>query len=217
MKLDYKFCKFADLETDFEKGQFEGYASTYGNVDLVGDVIQPGAFAKSCEQKPKTKLLFQHLLSEVLGIGEVRSDSNGLYIKGFLNLEVRKAREVHSLMKQGALDAMSVGFQVPDKENNIEYTASGERLIKECDLMEVSIVSFPADPRALIQSVKSLDVKSIKSIREAEEALRDLGLSIKQSQHLISVIKRFDANPEEVDAELVLSKFYQSLNHKLTK
>lgn len=213
MKLEYKFCKFADLNTDLEKGVFEGYASTYGNVDLTNDVIQSGAFAKSCERKPKTKLLYQHSWSDVLGIGDVRSDSKGLYLKGYLNLDVQKSKEVHSLMKQGALDSMSVGFQVPEREKNISFTETGERVIKECDLMEVSIVTFPANPEALIQSVKSLDIDSLKTIREAEDALRDLGLSIKQAQHLISVIKGLEIK-QQSDDELEL---LTTLNQKLEK
>ena len=211
MKLEYKFCKFTDLDTDLEKGVFEGYASTYGNADLVKDIIQEGAFAKSCERKPKTKLLYQHDKKEVLGIGEVKSDSQGLYIKGYLNLEVQRAREVRSLMQQGALDSMSVGFEIPDPQQNIERTAEGGRIFKYCELKEVSIVTFPANPEALIQSVKSLDIDSLKTIREAEDALRDLGLSIKQAQHLISVIKGFEIK-QQSDDELEL---LTTLNQKL--
>lgn len=217
MELFYKFQKLKSLEADLEKGTFEGYASTYGNVDYDKDVIAPGAFDKTCRERPIIKLLYQHDWNKVLGIGEIRNDSQGLYIKGQINQDVQLGREVRSLMKQGALDSMSVGFRVPDAEKNLEYQPDGTRLIKECDVRETSIVTFPANPQALIQSVKSA-LKYKDNIRDFEAYLRESGFSRQQAviiaskgfKAILSDSEEVETNPEEISL-----KFFESLNKRL--
>lgn len=217
MELLYKFQKLDSLKSDLEKGTFEGYASTYGNVDYDNDVISPGAFDKTCRERPIIKLLYQHDWNKVLGIGEIRNDSKGLYIKGQINQDVQLGREVRSLMIQGALDSMSIGFVVPEIEKNLEYQQDGTRLIKECDVRETSIVPFPANPQALIQSVKSA-LKYKDNIRDFEAFLRESGFSRQQAvtiaskgfKAILSDSEEVETNPEEISL-----KFFESLNKRL--
>ena len=141
-----------------QDGTFAGYASTFGNVDHDRDVILPGAFGKTLSKKnPKQiKMLWQHDPRQPIGVYEVlREDKRGLYVEGRLVLEVAQAREAHALMLAGALDSMSIGFAIPKNGYEIDEKKR-VRVIKEVDLWEVSVVTFPANPKASIRRVKSV-------------------------------------------------------------
>ena len=175
-----------------EGGYFEGYASVYGVQDLDGDVIVQGAFKNSIqrfnESGKRPKMLWQHNPSIIIGKwAEMREDERGLYVKGSLILEVDKGREAYALMKAGELDAMSVGF-------NIEGATPGDgrgRVIDEADLWEISLVTWGANPQAIIQNVKS--------VRDFEAFLRDSGFSRKQATAIAS--RGYNALTEQSESD----------------
>lgn len=141
-----------------EEGVFEGYASLFNIADLGGDVIMPGAFAQSLRRQGATnvKLLWQHDAKQPIGAWtSLVEDGRGLKARGRLNLTVARAREALSLMKQGALDGLSIGFR-PVRVTR-EKT-SGLRRIHALELVEISIVTFPMLPQARVQSVKRAPV-----------------------------------------------------------
>ena len=158
-------------EEDKDYGTFEGYGSVFGNKDLGNDVIESGAFAKSLKKrKPQNvKLLYQHKSDMPIGVfDEIREDDHGLVVKGRLALKTQAGAEAYELLKMGALDGLSIGFRVNPKE--VSYDKRGnKRIIKEVDLMEVSLVTFPMNPQATVRSVKGEDI----TIREWEKGLRD--------------------------------------------
>lgn len=161
-----------DLKALTEEGEFEGYASTFGNVDRGGDIVEAGAFAKTLTKGAgKIKMLFQHDPAQPLGKWlDAKEDKRGLFVKGKLNLEVQRAKEVLALMRDGAIDSMSIGFRtikqaVGDKPNVY-------RKLLEVDLWEISLVTFPMNDKALVRNVKEN-----VSIRDVEKVLRDAGLS----------------------------------------
>jgi hypothetical protein len=87
-----------------------------------------------------------------------------------LALGTQRGREVHELMKMGAIDGLSIGYRVDPK--SVEYDEKGKRrYLKSVDLMEISAVTFPMNPRALVQSVKGAE----RTVREWEDFLRDAG------------------------------------------
>jgi len=162
---------YADIKTE-QEGVFSGYASTFGNVDNGNDIVAKGAFTKSLAERPatKVKLLSQHKTDEPIGIfTEMFEDSKGLYVKGRLALGTQKGRETYELMKMGAIDGMSIGFRAnPEKQTYNESKRT--RTLNEVQLLEISLVTFPMNERAIVQSVKG-----DKSIREWETILRDSG------------------------------------------
>jgi uncharacterized protein len=136
---------------DTEKGEFEGLASVYGVEDANGDRVEPGAFKRTLDHKGgKVPLLWQHNPSDVIGISELTDSPEGLRIKGRLNLAIGQAREAFELIKQGAVNGLSIGYDTVQ-----EAFKDGIRLLKEVRLWEVSVVTFPANPEALIASVKA--------------------------------------------------------------
>ena len=162
---------YADIKTE-QEGVFSGYASTFGNVDNGNDIVAKGAFTKSLAERPatKVKLLSQHKTDEPIGIfTEMFEDSKGLFVKGRLALGTQKGRETYELMKMGAIDGMSIGFRAnPEKQTYNESKRT--RTLNEVQLLEISLVTFPMNERATVQSVKG-----DKSIREWETILRDSG------------------------------------------
>ena len=147
MTNDIRFKEFRIDSFDAEKGIVEGYASKFGNVDQVGDVVEKGAFTKSIQQGAnRVRFLWQHNKQEPIGvIQEIREDDNGLYIKAeFANTQ--RAQETRELMKMGALDSFSIGYRVPKDKIVVEQTKEGQiQRLKEIHLFEVSVVTFPCN------------------------------------------------------------------------
>ena len=169
--------------------QFEGHGAVFGNVDLGGDVILPGAFKRTlAEHKANGSLpamFWQHDRTRVPGKWlDVGEDDNGLPVKGEL-APTELGKEVHTLLKMDAVSGLSIGYlPVPGQ---VEYEADGVRLLKEVELFEVSIVAIPMNPKAQIAHVKSrlsargeyvpTDKEMAELKREAERYLRARGFS----------------------------------------
>ena len=188
---------------DNEDGTFEGYGSVFNNTDLGNDVIKTGAFTKSLAERGTkgVKLLYQHKSDMPIGVfDEIVEDSHGLRVKGRLALGTTAGRDAYELLKMGALDGLSIGFRVNPKEVSYDKR-KGQRIIKEVDLMEISLVTFPMNPKATVRQVKGEEI----SIREWENGLRD-AFSLSRSEAKVAakaVTKCFDQREVDESAELV--------------
>ena len=97
-----------------ESGRFEGYASLFNLRDRSGDMVKPGAFRRSLTQKSARdiRLLHQHKADEPIGVWEeVREDRRGMFVRGRLILDSPRAREIWSLMRERAIDGLSIGYK----------------------------------------------------------------------------------------------------------
>ncbi len=166
-------------------GNFVGYASTFGGPpDSYGDVIASGAFARSLSEHrdagSQPAMLWQHDSRAVIGRwASIAEDGRGLKVEGRLTLEVQRAREAYALLQDGALNGLSIGFRTrasrPQK--------GGGRLLTDIELLEVSLVTLPANALARVRDVKSAG--EIATIREFEAALRDAhGFSSRAAKRL---------------------------------
>lgn len=166
---EYKFVGDLKAAKD-DEGVFEGYASTFGNIDSTGDIIQDGAFAESLKQR-EPKVLWQHDMHKPVGkLIDAREDKKGLWVKVKLALGTTLGKDAYEYMKEGIIDKLSIGFRV----NEAEYDAgTGLRTIKEVELFEFSLVTIPANDEAGITRVKS----EPQTEREFERALCGLGYS----------------------------------------
>lgn len=137
-------------------GSFEGYASLFRVADLGRDIVEPGAFRESLARRGPSgvKLLWQHDPSEPIGRWiELREDTRGLYVRGQLSLSVARAREILALMREGAVDGLSIGFR-PERARTEPRT--GLRRLERVDLWEISLVTFPMLPQARVSAVKAM-------------------------------------------------------------
>ena len=220
--------EFLDLSFEIKKdsltedGTFEGYASTFGGEkDSYNDIIVKGAFKDTLIENGSKgrgiKMLWQHKTEQPLGrwlyLGE---DERGLGVKGKLTRQVKQADEAYFLMKDEALDGLSIGFSL-DKDGAEYDEKTKTRYLKKITLFEISLVTFGANANARITNVKSA-VKDAKTIRELEAALRDSGLSVKDSLYVISLLKKESLGQalrdpilealKKVNAELTVYKFF---------
>lgn len=137
------------LKAEGAEGEFEGLASVYGNKDMGGDIVAPGAFTKSIADKPEIPVLWQHDQREPIGVGTLTDTAEGLAIKGKLVMQSDVAQKAFALMKAGALKGLSIGYQIVTAARE-----NGARLLKEIKLYEVSLVTFPMNPDATVTAVK---------------------------------------------------------------
>lgn len=167
-RRERKALAFA-FDADAEEGEFEGYASVFNVEDNGRDIVAPGAFRRSLRARGVggVKLLFQHDAREPIGVWrDMREDGRGLYVRGRLLLELARARDVLALMRAGALNGLSIGYQVVRARTNGH---TGVRTITDVDLWEVSIVTFPLLNSARITRVKRRQRHT--RIAAAEQAL----------------------------------------------
>lgn len=187
-----------------EQGEFEGYASVFGNRDSYGDIVEPGAFAGSLrehlEKNSMPKLFWQHDSWKPIGSWlEMEEDDVGLKVKGRLNMEVQQGREAYALLKAGDIDGLSIGYRVLESE---EDEGRGATLLKELDLVEVSVVSLGANPSALVSGFKNIRAGGLPALPEFEAFLRDAGFSKKEATaiagHGLAQLLRSDSEEVEV-------------------
>lgn len=138
-----------------EGGTFTGYASVFSKKDLENEIVEPGAFKRTLEHnKGRFPLLWQHDKREVIGsIEEAKEDLKGLQVKGRLSMGVQRAKDAYALLKDGVIRGMSIGFKTIQDEWERK---TGARHLKEIRLHEVSLVTFAANPHALVTSVKAV-------------------------------------------------------------
>lgn len=173
----------AQIKAEGDTRRFEGYASVFGGRDSYGDTIMAGAFKTTLNKRGAKGLkMFLNHDSGALPVGrwlKAAEDDTGLHVQGELTPGMSLADDVYAAMKHGTLDGMSIGFWL--KGGDYEELQDGGRLIKRVsDLVEVSVVTFPADAAARVSDVKTLDdldIDSIESVRDFERVLRDAGFS----------------------------------------
>jgi len=198
---------------------FSGYASVFGGIDSFGDTIIAGAFKDSLESmKRKPLMLYGHSSANVVGKWlEMAEDDTGLFVTGEFTPNHTLSNDVYASMRHGAIDGLSIGFNIlPDGAEELE---NGGRRITKINLVEVSIVGFPADDAARVSQVKMSDeIQSIESIRDAERFLRDAGLPVSMAKAFIARCRPL--YQREADAELERKKAYLAdleWLHNLTK
>lgn len=175
---------------------FSGIAAVYGRPDDGRDyTFAKGAFdaaVKASRQGRFPAMLLQHggydfYIEDMLPIGawtEITADTEGLKVSGVL-AETERGTDIYKLMKlspRPAIDGLSIGFRATKRQVN-ESAAAGEPriIIQEIELVEISVVTFPAMSAARVTSVQS-DL----SVRNLERRLvRDAGLSRREAQALL--------------------------------
>lgn len=171
-----------------EDGTFGGYGSVFGNIDSYREIVAPGAFKGSLERiaagGDPLPALWQHNSNEpVGGFDLLAEDDRGLKCHGFLlKDEVVRAKEAHALMKRRVVKGLSIGYYVLQDSYNEK---TGVRTLIELELVEISIVTFPANDLAQVDAVKSkLLAGDRPTIREFEELLREKGFSRSDAEHI---------------------------------
>ena len=176
--IEIKSLHLEDEEDKFI--HLEGFAATFGNIDLQGDTIVKGAFTKTlADPDIQIKLLHQHFPSELLGAVETATETDkGLFITAKMPKNIDIVRNLVPLLEMKALGKFSIGFNVVSSEESPD----GGKLLTEIKLHEVSVVTFAANPKADITSVKKdsivlniEDIERVDNKRDFEQLLLSTG------------------------------------------
>ncbi len=213
-------------ETD-EFYTFRGILSAFGNVDLDGDIIEKGAFAKSLrdlrarQKRRRGDKLFPMLLNhdfrkQIGSFTSARETDEGLEVVGRMNKALRPVtEEILPLIEAGDVDSMSVGFITTQREKLQEHR--GMRIL-EAKVLEGSVVNLPANEDALMKGYDMKDFQkhalSSDDLTEGEIDLRELeamlkagvafsGTAAKMVAPLLANLREEGelADPREVDGE----------------
>lgn len=196
MKMEYLSFEVKTGE-NAETGTFTGYASTFGNKDLQGDVMLKGAFTETLatygESGAGIPIHWEHSSeTPMMIIGSTRSaveDEKGLLIEGKIDLDTDTGKRAYELLKDGRIHQMSIGY-VPEEtawvKSDEDGIFGGHRELRKVKLFEISIVQMAAN-----QGAEILEVKSGRAISKAnEEKLRSVHTIISE------ILKGLDADSE---------------------
>lgn len=218
--IERKRVAFVDIVTeqkdagDSKEMRFKGYGAVFGNVDSYGDVLEQGAFEKTLKEAAKSgdypSMLLQHggwgmSAQDMMPVGvwaELAEDKKGLLSEGIL-AEIQRGQEAYTLMKmkpRPAISGLSIGY-IPKKVTLGTKEGEPRRRLHEVELIEISLVTFPANGKARVTSVKSGDFTE----REFERLMQDAGLSRSEARVVInhgfkSLLSMQDAGSDELAA-----------------
>lgn len=226
---------FAVKEVDLSKKLVIGYFSAFGNVDSDGDIMMPGAFAKTIQERgpggtDEIKHLRQHSRDDAFGrIKVLKEDATGLYFETEAYSTAR-AQDTLVLYQEGFFNQHSVGFQIIQGE----WSESAKAFqIKEVRLWEGSAVTWGANPKTPVSGIKGaftqeeldeylLSLSTLKSrmekyIRTGQKGTDDLFITLqKQIQEIDTLLKSAtepskDTQPEEEKARELIEYFKNSV------
>lgn len=186
----------------------EGYASTFGNVDLGYDVVMPGAFDRTLADGHKISFLHSHDPRLVLGIPKkLKQDKKGLF-GSFKISKTTLGADTRELLMDDAMGGFSIGYATKDAD----LTEGGVRQLLEIELYEVSLVSMPMNPKAIITNVKdylaSIGVSPDMTLAEKAAALQDgLAKLIEDTTAVVSSADRPLSNTKRQELTELLEMF----------
>lgn len=176
-----------DLETRTEENSNEKIISGYINKfntrsQYMGfyEEVAKGAFDKTLADGHNIYAMYNHNSDMILGSTRSGSlklnvDNIGLHFELRINPNISYANDIAELIKAGDLEGCSFGFWVIDDEWTYTEDKVDLRIIKEIELIEVTITPFPAylDSEASCRSFElhNKEVEKAKELRELEKEI----------------------------------------------
>lgn len=170
-----------EIKSVADDGTFNGYGSVWGVVDSYQEIVAPGAFTDSlaaiaAKGRP-VPILWQHLSREPIGAWtNLKEDDHGLFGDGAILLDAGDMeKRAYAHMKARTVTGLSIGYWV--RESSFDEK-TGIRTLTKLDLVEISLVTFPANDDARVEAVKfKLAHGELPTEREMEKYLREAGFS----------------------------------------
>lgn len=177
----------------------EGYASTI-DIDRSGDVVPKSVWEKGIQNYLKNPIILaQHDYDDPIGrMTDYKVDDKGLWVKARIS---SAAEEVYGLIKDKILTAFSIGFRIIDAEYN---SAAEVFVIKELELVEISVVSVPCNQNTLFDLSKAFDNDAdYKQFKQQFAPKGDSAKGLESTTEAKSTTtKELDMTPEEMQKML---------------
>lgn len=208
MKDILQFKNFDILETKKEDDgrlTITGYGAYFNNIDSYGDIILPGAFAKTLiERKGRIAFCYQHDIWNPIGkIEEISEDDKGLKVV----VKLSAANEdIQTKVKEGILKEMSIGYRTINSRSEIQNDIE-VNLLTEVKLIEISLVTVAANPLAVIETMKSETEKTdyIKAQFDRVLAIvknEPINFEIQMLKSLVLSLPPVEKQPIETESQL---------------
>jgi len=203
--LALRNVKFAPPTDDTtEARSFEGYGAVFGNIDSYDDIIAPGAFAASIAEHKAAGtmpvMLWNHdAMAMPIGVWtDLFEDEHGLKMSGRF-LDTVAGRDAYTIAKAGAVTGLSIGYIVTASEIE-KRDGKTVRVITEVKLIEVSLVTFPANDLARVDDVKSQKLENAENMKLQRKSLERLAELFGEAKDLIDgLVTEADEEKSEVD------------------
>jgi HK97 family phage prohead protease len=208
-------------DSDMKQGIVSGYFAMFGNKDLDGDIIEPGSFTKTIQERgPKGKQLIKYLLDHdktkvVAKIANLYEDAKGLRYEAKIGSH-NAGQDFQKMVESELINQHSFGFRTI-KEMYDDATKANR--IKEVMMYEGSAVQFlGANPETTFIDLKSEQdafeylgrlEKFVKTSNATDETLQKLEIQFKS---LLAVLKpETSTSTVEADKTITLNDFKKTL------
>ena len=225
-------------DVSIEQRTVTGYAAKFGNIDLVGDMIMPGAFSKTIQERgPQGKneiwFLHNHSTDAPLGKPEIlKEDNYGLYFEAKI-VDTEIGEDILTLYSEGLINQHSIGFNTI-KQTKVDATQGNPAYyqIQEVKLYEFSSVLWGANPETPFLGLKSMDAvglqdrfdklyKQLRSgnLKNETYELLEIEYNFIKSElfNLINDKKSIEVTPEVVNPEELQRKMQLEFLQQLKK
>ena len=191
-KYTYIMKRTEPASSKKEKVSFVASSAT---PDRYGDIIdQKGWILKNYKKNPV--VLLNHDSNQLpIGKGNVYIRNDQLTIDVEFDSEDPRAKEVERKAKKGFMNAVSVGFRPLESKSRSELPTDhkyyGQRgmYYSKAELLEVSIVTIPANGEATMLEQKFYNAMREEILREVKEVIQD---SLIVNKHILNVKEEDD-------------------------
>jgi HK97 family phage prohead protease/HK97 family phage major capsid protein len=179
-------------EGDAEEMTLRGLAVPYGEAADIGGAYLERFERGAISSVEDVKIFYGHQHDDV-PIGKVvegRETEEGYEITAKLTRGIQKAEEVYLAMKDGVLNRLSVGFKPTLSERD------GNTVVRKAvELLEVSVVPWPAFAGSVITEVRSdqdpeLDAAETTTPTNESEFMDNMELDVRAVQDEVAEIRR---------------------------
>jgi HK97 family phage prohead protease len=180
-KIEHRMFKVELRAGADDAPEISGYAAVFNVPTDIGwfrEEIAPGAFSRALAEKQDVRCLMNHDPNRVLGRTKngtltLSEDNTGLKFKN-TPPDTQLGKDCHTLVKRGDIDQCSFAFVV--KKEDVTYGENGDclRTVKDVDLMDVSIVTYPAYESTSCEARSLADVAE-ECKKKSKKVPADLG------------------------------------------
>jgi len=178
-----------ELAADVGKREITAYAAVFGNRDLQGMRVMPGAFAKSvAERLPQGQIKLMRNHETLVGnIRHAEEDGFGLLTVGYVS-KTACGDECLEMVRDGSLSRYSFRAKIIRASVSIDGEDPDGYPIETLDLKELGIKECgpvdldPANPLATILAVKSLEADMLDNLSELPYILKSFTLARKSAK-----------------------------------